>query len=366
MKICKSTKYDLLLFSHKSQEARSTTMASRKGKIIEPRIQRAVAVEYRKGVRGCGYKALAKKYGIAEKSARNIVNRSKRGRRDPVASRGHKRRKLTAGEERRICTHLDKHPDATNEQLAKVVHNKIVPQTVSKILARASPPFSKKKFVDQEPEELTEEWKQEAHVFVGRVRKIAFSRRVYSDESGIYSNEAPTFGRARVGKKLFRSRKRHGKKYTLHTFVKERAVLYWTLRDKNANDLEVRKVMRSAVKTFEEGDVLIWDRLGRSGRSKNPKAQHYNPSVVQSVKDRGAEVWYLPPKGKYFNPAELLFNDLKNHFIRPAYGKSCKEMSKDKLTRIIRKYMREVAPERLPGFFRARANGAHAKSHGLF
>ena len=137
--------------------------------------------------------------------------------------------------------------------------------------------------------------------------------------------------------------------------------MYWTLRDKNANDAEVQKVMRSATKKFQKGDVLLWDRLGKSGRCKNPKSQHYNPEVVQSIKDRGAEVWYLPPKGKYFNPAELLFNDLKNHYIRPAYGKSDKEMSKDKLTRIVRKYMKQVAPAKLPGFFRARANGAEAE-----
>lgn len=227
------------------------------------------------------------------------------------------------------------------------------------------PRFSRKKFSDQEPEEFTDEWKQESRTFVGKVKKVAQDRRIYGDESGIYTNDAPKTGRGRVGQRLKRKRKRHGKKYTLHTFVKRRRVLYWTLRDKNANDVEVQKVMRSAMKKFDEGDVLLWDRLGKSGRCKNPKSQHYNPKVIQAIKDRGADVWYLPPKGKYFNPAELLFNDLKNHYIRPAYGKSNTEMSKDKLTRIIRKYMNDIAPSKLPGFFRARANGAEAERLGL-
>lgn len=340
-------------------------MSNRKGKTIAPEIQFAIVREYKCGVRGCGRRALARKFGVAKNSVKNIVDRAKRCRGDPVVTRGHKRRKLSKTEERRIATHLDKHPDATNEQLAKVVHNKISARSVGRVLDRASPPFSKKKFSDQEPEEFKEEWKQEARGYLGRVRRIAYKRRVYNDESGLYSNDAPKYGRCRKGKKLFRSRKRFGKKYTLHTFVKQTGVLYWTLRDKNANDAEVCKVMRSACKKIQQDDVLLWDRLGRSGRCKNPKAQHYNPVAVQSVKDRGAEVWYLPPKGKYFNPAELLFNDLKNHYIRRAYGKSNKEMSKDKLTRIIRKYMRDVAPLKLPGFFRARANGAYAKREGL-
>ena len=110
---------------------------------------------------------------------------------------------------------------------------------------------------------------------------------------------------------------------------------------------------------------MIWDRLGRSGRSQNPKKQHYNPEIIKSIVDRGGEVWHLPPYGKYFNPAELLFNDLKNHYIRPHYGKFNKELSKETITRIVRKYMRDVAPTKLPGFFRARANGAEVKKLGL-
>ena len=227
-------------------------------------------------------------------------------------------------------------------------------------------PFTKQKFLDREPEEFTEEWKQESRSFVTKVRKLPKKKRIYGDESAIFSNEAPEYGRCRKGKKLFRRKKRRGKKYTLHTFVRENIVLYWTLRDKNANDGEVQHVMKYASKKIEKGDVLLWDRLGKSGRCKNPKSQHYNPAVVKGVEDRGGEVWYLPPKGKYFNPTELLFNDLKNHYIRPAYGKTEKEMSKDKLQRIIRKYMRDVAPSKLPGFFRARANGAEARRLNLY
>lgn len=335
------------------------------GKTIDIEIQKAIVSEYSRGKKGCGRRNLAKKYGVSPTSVKNIVSRAKRNHGEPYARRGHKKRKLSEKEEKRICTHLDKHPDATNEQLVKTVGEKISPRTVSDVLARASPPFSKKKFSDQEPEEFSDEWKDEARTFIQQVKRIAQGRRVYGDESALFSNDAPKMGRARRGKRLLRKRKRHGKKYTLHAFVKQNSVVHWTLRDKNANDVEVKKVMGYVTKKFQRGDVLIWDRLGRSGRCKNPKKQHFNPGVVNDVEDRGAEVIYLPPKGKYFNPVELLFNDLKAHYVRPAYGKSNKEMSKDKLTRIVRKYMREVAPTKLPGFFRARANGAEAIRLGL-
>ena len=141
--------------------------------------------------------------------------------------------------------------------------------------------------------------------------------------------------------------------------------MHWQLRNTNANDVEVQKVAKKMKKKLEPGDVVIWDQLGRSGRTRNPRRQHFNPEVIQSIKDMGAEVMHLPPKGKYWNPAELLFNDLKNHYIRPAYCNSGKPMSRDKLMRIMRKYMRDVAPEKLPGFFRARANGAELSKLNL-
>ena len=62
---------------------------------------------------------------------------------------------------------------------------------------------------------------------------------------------------------------------------------------------------------------------------------------------------FLPPKDKYFNPLELLFNDLKQHDIgRP--------LSKSKIVGLIRGHVDETAARVLPGFLQARANGKDA------
>ena len=44
------------------------------------------------------------------------------------------------------------------------MRNKIAARTVSDYLARAHPPFTTKVIQDQEPEELTEEWKEGARM----------------------------------------------------------------------------------------------------------------------------------------------------------------------------------------------------------
>jgi hypothetical protein len=69
---------------------------------------------------------------------------------------------------------------------------------------------------------------------------------------------------------------------------------------------------------------------------------------------------FLPPKGKYFNPLELLFNDLKQHYIRPNFPKNGQPLTKSKITALVRGYMDERASIALPGFFKARANGQDA------
>ena len=88
-------------------------------------------------------------------------------------------------------------------------------------------------------------------------------------------------------------------------------MLHWDLSSKNADTKEVERVAGDAAGEMESGNTLIWDRLGRSGRALHPSAQHYNPEAKATFEERGVAIKFLPPKGKYFNPLELLFNDLK-------------------------------------------------------
>ena len=83
-----------------------------------------------------------------------------------------------------------------------------------------APPFTAKVTQYQEPEKLSDDWKAGARTWLGQVRKIAMSRRVYADETGIYANEALKRGRSRKGKPIFRARPRWANKYTLHVFAR--------------------------------------------------------------------------------------------------------------------------------------------------
>jgi transposase len=327
---------------------------------LQPQLQRDIVDEYRRGVRGHGYIAIAQKHQLPVGTVRSVIARAERAGGDPVASRGHKKRKLNSAEQARLYSSLDQNPFATNQQLRARVGNKIAARTVSLYLARAKPTFTAKVAQDQEPEELTDNWKEEARKRLRGVKTIALSRRIYEDETPIYANEAPRRGRSRKGKPIIRARPRYAPKYTLHVYAKKDRVLYWDLSDKNADTEEIERVALDAATQMDAGDALIWDRLGRSGRALHPIGQHYSPAVREKLETRGVSMKFLPPKGKYFNPIELLNNDLKSHHIRPNFPQNGQNLSKSKIRALVRGYMEERAPATLPGFFRARANGRDA------
>ena len=73
----------------------------------------------------------------------------------------------------------------------------------------------------------------------------------------------------------------------------------------------------------------------------------------------------LPPKGKYFDPIELVFGLLKRE-VRKTYGDSVAAMeSRPRTESEIRLAVMEAAvkitPEHLYGFFKERANGRSFK-----
>ena len=120
---------------------------------VEPRVQRRIVAEYRQGVRGYGYIATAKRLQLPVSTVRGVIARAERAGGDPVAPRGHKKRKLDSGEEVKLCRALEQNATATNRQLSAVVRGKVAARTVSDYLARADPPFTTKVIQVQELED---------------------------------------------------------------------------------------------------------------------------------------------------------------------------------------------------------------------
>lgn len=74
---------------------------------------------------------------------------------------------------------------------------------------------------------------------------------------------------------------------------------------------------------------LIWDRLGRAGRCRNPTKLHYNLDVERDLSEKEISIRMLPPKGHILNPIELFNSALQDRVskysatpaIRDEYGR---------------------------------------------
>ena len=179
------------------------------------------------------------------------------------------------------------------------MRGKVAARTVSDYLARADPPFTTKVIQDQEPEELTEEWRAGARRWLEGVKKIRLDKRIYEDETPVFANEAPKRGRARRGTPILRARSRYATKYTLHVYAKRSGMLHWDLSDRNADTKEIERAAIDAVGEMKSGETVIWGRLGRSGHaeSEQPALQ---PSGERSIRGAWRVDQVLTSEGQVF------------------------------------------------------------------
>src|SRR5690349_19044147 len=116
----------------------SRSQSKRRYDEVQPRVQRRIVAEYQQGVRGYGYIATAKRLRLRlpVSTVKGVIARAERAGGDPVAPRGHKKRKLNSGEEVKLCRALEQNSTATNRELSAVVRGKVAARTVSDYLAR--------------------------------------------------------------------------------------------------------------------------------------------------------------------------------------------------------------------------------------
>ena len=79
--------------------------------------------------------------------------------------------------------------------------------------------------------------------------------------------------------------------------------------------------------------------IGGGGRGKKKKSQHFNLTVRDAYRTKGVRIVYLPPYCPYLNPVELLFHDLKDHYIRPSYHRDGSPLQFEEVERIVKNYI---------------------------
>ena len=264
-----------------------------------------------------------------------------------------------------ILDTLDANPSATNEMLTAVTHNMVSPQSISNYLKREN--YTRKKIVDGGAQKMDDRIIAETKEYYGKVKGIPWEKRVYMDESFVYNNEAPSMGRSKSGQPINRIRDKRGRRWTMYLAIRVDGLVHPPiLKPENADDVEFMKyVEQTLIPYLRVGEVVIWDRLGRSGRAKNPCKQHYNPRARQLIEQKGCQLLILPPKGKYFDPIELVFGLLKTE-VRRTYGFSAaafeiRPRTEQETREAVRDASFKIKASQLRGFFKERADGRSFK-----
>lgn len=266
--------------------------------------------------------------------------------------------KLTDDEKQNLVDFVNDHPGCTNAQAAAHLDHKVKPRTISLYLKKLN--FTRKHFSDEQETYSSEEAKELVRAYCNLVLDIPANCRVYMDESFVYDNEAPRFGRSLKGMPVPRVRSRHGKRWTLYLAVRQDGLVHPPiLSTENADDLNFyHYVWEHLAPNLRTGQVVIWDRLGKAGRCRNPDKQHFNPGARRLIEEKGCQVLFLPPKGKLFNPIELVFGTLKT-FIRHRYSTSqaCREKrarTEEELKEDVDAAANIITETQLAGFYRER------------
>jgi transposase len=291
-------------------------------------------------------------------------------------------RKFTAEHEARVAAALEETPTATLAQLIATEDLPVQKTQLAYHLRRMN--FTVKKVADEPIDFPNERILEEINTYLDAVKDVPMNKRVYFDESFSYLNEAPARGRAQRGKTARRQREAHAKRYMFALAIRQSGLVHppaiacKTMTD----DVFMSYVRAQLVPHLREGDVVIWDRLGKSGRTKNPTKQReysvksgycaqcaadYNPEARELIEAKGARLVFLPPKGKHFNPIELLFGKAKTH-IRNSYTTSLAAREKrhrrdGELIQAIMDGCASITLKDIQGYFRERGGIRAFRKH---
>jgi transposase len=111
-----------------------------------------------------------------------------------------KKPKLSEAQRNLIKTWLQDRPTLTNEQISAKLHGAIAPRTVSLYCKRLN--ITRKKITDEPASVFTERVLQETKEYLQTIAAVPEEHRVYMDESFVYDNEAPAYGRAPAGERI--------------------------------------------------------------------------------------------------------------------------------------------------------------------
>lgn len=271
---------------------------------------------------------------------------------------------LSPQEVRRLERALINDPFLTNKELAHVVGNKITPRAAGYYVKNSSHRFVEKLEQLDVESAFTQRHVEEGNAFKQKIARIPKDKRVYVDETWIGAGARRRKGRYPSGTPAWTPRNRkYPRKTVISAITQDGLVHPSVIFDKGSittTDFE-NYVANDLAPYLHEGDVVIWDQLGKSGRAKNPTAHHFSPAAHEAIKATGARLVMLPPAGKLLNPIEIIFGEVKRLYekelLRLTRLRNASKLSFKQLCAAYLKAESQISAATYAHAYKQRANG---------
>lgn len=318
---------------------------------------------------GLGIQAFEKKWEISGRVVREWKRlKSDTGSTEPRYSHLGRPHSLSPTEEKRMEKFLIKNPYASNADLAAFMKNRISAREAGRLIDQSPRGFVWKLEQEDVEASFTKKHYDDGRKFINTNKNVALSRRIYVDETRISSRVRRRRGRFPKGVQPWTPK---NEKYPGNVVICAIKDYKWLHPGKvypkgglTTEEFE-EYVGNDLCPLLQDGDVVYWDRWGRSGRAKNPVAHHFSPRARELVEATGAKLRLLPPSGKLLDPIELLFGDTKRIYDKKLGSKTTR-MDPSKVTHAMKqKLWREaelqVSRDSFVRAYKERANGQEFK-----
>ncbi len=301
-------------------------------------------------------------------SRRDVANwkklKSETGSLKPLTDQSGRHQILSPREIDKMTNALVKNPYATNAELASVVKGKVSPREAGRYIERSDLDFQ---WLGEEfdvEESFTPQVAKEGKTFMAQIKKIPQDKRIYVDETFASAGLRKEKGRFPKGKKGVTPQNRKYPRMVIIGAIRKTGFIrpseIYNKGSINTEDFE-NYVKKKLCPLLSDGDVVLWDRHGKSGRAKNPTALHFSPKAKELIEARGATLKMLPRYGKYFDPIELIFGDTKKIYQKKI-RKKMESVPASKIPHNVKvKFWkdaeRELNPDSFTRAFKERASG---------
>lgn len=327
----------------------------------DPDIRATIIDEYE----SYGSRYIKSRYDVDPRTVRRWrAFEASRGSLKPLPHRGGHPFALTPHRQRDLEQELIRDPYATDKQLAQAVGNSISRRTAGRYVKRSTRRFtSKMESLDVE-KTFSREHAEDGLVFGRRVKRIPLKNRVYVDETWTSAGLRRRKVKTPRGQRHWRRQNRKYPRYTIISALTLDGLLHPSRFYKKGSI--TTKEFEHYVKyhlapLLRPGQVVFWDRLGKSGRALKPVAHHWSPKARRLIEACGAKLEMLPANGKLFDPVEIFFGATKQA-VDERLRKKIKDANPSnmpflKLKRNWRHVERRVPKATIKHAFKRRANG---------